>query len=507
LITTIETNDQVRPRREATWFMLAGAAFIVLEIAALRAWAMLTRPFWLDEMHTYLVAGTQSLTDSMRSLAAGADTNLPAIYLLYRAVGVIAGGLSPITARTVAALCVLGALTTVYILLRHQFSAWPAAIGTLAVWAHQVVMHAAFEARFYGPLLLASGCLLLALLRTASRAPTRASAVALALASIAVCTVHYFGILTWAIGIATVLISVPGSWSATMRRLLPALAGPLALAACLPLYVGQRAALTVPTWMPDVSVTEAARLLAIFLLTLPLAVALTCWALTLARAWRAGAPARHVTGRTLALGPRLLLAQVAVPFVLVAFSLLVQPATEPRYWIVGAVALAPVVALVISRADSLVRVIGTLGVIAASVKTLWGETHRAESLVRRVRDDVRVATQLAGSGALVVARYRDTLYPVLYYRPELRSRTAVLDSTPFDTANRFFAVERDVARVHRRLYGFPNLVTPDDVGRLSSFYLIEQESDGAPTVQEFPRHAISRVADRVFHLCSAGDGC
>ena len=507
MITALEKNDHVRSRREATWFTLAGAAFIVLEIAALGAWAMFTRPFWLDEIHTYLVAGTQSLPDSMRSLAAGADFNPPAIYFLYRSLALVAGGLSPITARIVAALCVLGALTTVYILLRHQFSAWPAAVGTLSVWAQQVVMHAAFEARFYGPLLLASGCLLLALFRTATREPTRASAVALALASIAVCTAHYFGILTWTIGIATVLLSVPGSRSALMRRLSPALAGPLALAACLPLYVGQRAALTVPTWIPDVSVIEAGRLLAVFLLTLPLAVALACWALTQARAWRAEARVQRIAPPTLALGSRLLLAQVAVPFALVGFSLLVQPATELRYWIVGAVAPAPVVALVISRADSLVRVVGTIGIIAASVKTLWGETTRAESLVRRVRDDVRVATQLAESGALVVARNRDTLYPVLYERPELRSTAAVLDSTPFDSANAFFAVERDIARVHHRLYGFPKLVTPDYLSRLASFYLVEPERDGAPTSQEFPRHAIRRVADRVFHLCSAGNGC
>jgi len=500
LITAIESNGQVGRRREAMWFTLAGLPFIVLEIAALGAWAMVTRPFWLDEISTYLVAGTQSLPESMRSLAAGADYNPPAAFFLYRAVGLLAGGLSAVAARVVAAACVVGALTTVYVLLRDQFSPWAAAIGTLAVWAQQVVMHAAFEARFYGPLLLASGCLLLALLRTARRVPTPASAFWLALASIAVCTVHYFGILSWGIGIATVLLFASGSRAATIRRLLPSIAGPLALTACAPLYFGQRASITVPTWIPDVTVMEAGRLLAIFLLTMPLAVALACWALAQVRAWRAGARAERVAGRTFALGPGLLLAQVAVPFTLVAFSLLVQPATEPRYWIVGALATAPVVALVVSRADARIRWIAALAIVASSVKTMWGEANRAEAFVRRVREDVRVATQLAGSGALVVARWPDTLYPVLQERPELRSHTAVLDSTPFDTTNRFFAIVRDLARVNRRLYGFPNLVTPAELGRLPSFYLMEPKSGGAPTTGEFPRHAISRVADRAFHL-------
>jgi hypothetical protein len=395
---------------------------------------------------------------------------------------------------------VLGALTAVYRLLRDEFSPWPAAIGAMAVWAQQVVMHAAFEARFYAPLLFAAGCLLLALLRSDRRPATAMSRVSLAAASIAVCTVHYFGVLTWAIAVATVILFAPGSRATLARRLSPSVAGPLALAACLPFYVGQRAALTVPTWIPDPTVIEAAWLLARFLLTLPILIALVCWSLTIVRARRTGARAGRIAGWPFTLGPTLLLAQVAVPLVLVAFSLLVLPATELRYWIVGAFASAPVVALAISRADALVLRLAAVGMLASSVKTMWGEARRADALVSRVRADVRVATRLAQSGAVVVARFRDTLYPVLRERPELRARTAVLDSTPLDTTNAFFAVERDIARVHRRLYGFPNLVTPAELGRVPSFYLMELESEGAPTSKEFPQHAITRVEERVFHL-------
>ena len=503
MITAIESNGQAAPRREAVWFALASIAFILLEIATLAAWPMITRPFWLDEVHTYLVAGTQSLPESIRSLAAGADFNPPTAFLLYRSIGLLAGGLSPVAARVVAAACVVGALTIVYLLLRDQFSRWPAAIGAMAVWAQQVVMHAAFDARFYGPLLLASGCLFLALRRAVRREPTPASAIALALVSVAVCTIHYFGILIWAIGIGTVLLFGPGSWTATIRRLLPSITGPLALAACAPLYLQQRASITTPTWMPDLTVIGAARLLAIFFLTLPVAIALGCWALIEARAWLAGRRGERGTGRQfahpLALGPLLLLTQATVPFVLVAFSMLVQPATEPRYWIAGAFAAAPVVALVVSRGDALILGIATLAMVGSSVKTMWGEAHRADAFAQRVREDVRVAMKLAQSDTLVVARWRDTLLPVLQDHPELESHTAVLDSTPFDSTNRFFVIERDLARITRRLYGFPKLVTPAELSRVSSFYLMEPIG-GAPTNEEFPRHTISRVGDRVFHL-------
>jgi len=503
LTVAIDTHSQALPRREAIGFVLACVVFVVLEIAALGGWALVTRPFWLDEVHTYLLAATQSLPESMRSLAAGADSNPPTAFLLYRSVARLAGGLSPVAARVVASVCVIGALTTVYLLLRDEYSPWPAAIGAMAVWAQQVVMHAAFDARLYGPLLFASGCLFLALRRTARREPTPASAIALALASVAVCTIHYFGILTWAIGIGTVVRFGPGSWTATMRRVLPSIAGPLALAACAPFYFGQRASITIPTWMPDLTAREAGRLLAIFFLTLPIAIALGCWALIEARAWRAGSRAEGVTVRSfprpVALGPLLLLTQVAVPFVLVAFSMLVQPATEPRYWIAGALAAAPVVAFVVSRGDALIRWIATLAMVGASVKTMWGEAHRADAFAQRVREDVRVATELARSGKLVVARWRDTLLPVLQEHPELNSHTAVLDSTPFDTTDRFFVIERDLARVTRRLYGLPNLVTPAELSRVSSFYFLELKGE-APTNKEFPRHTISRVGDRAFYL-------
>jgi len=48
--------------------MLAAFGFIVLEIAAMGAWAMVAKPFWLDEVSTWLVAGTGSLPESIQAL-------------------------------------------------------------------------------------------------------------------------------------------------------------------------------------------------------------------------------------------------------------------------------------------------------------------------------------------------------------------------------------------------------------------------------------------------------
>ena len=487
-------------RHEAAWFVAAASAFVFAELASLRAWHLISRPFWLDEVHTYLLAGTQSPLESIRSLAAGADFNPPTVFLLYRAAGFLAGGVSETTTRVVALACVVGALTTVYLLLRDQFLPRHSVVGAAAVWAQQVVMHAAFEARFYGPWLFASGCLLLAVLRAVRGLQTRASGVWLALASIIVCTVHYFGVLSWAIAISCAVVSIRDSRPAMIRRLLPALAGPAALGACVPLYVGQRAALSVPTWIPHVSVGDATFLLAVFLLPLPTLIAAACWGVGQAMSRRSRTRIESRSGRTFTLGPWLLLTQAAVPLVLVLFSLLVQPATQPRYWIDGALATAPVVALLISSGDALVAGVGSVAILITSVNTLRGERDQAEGHTRRVREDVRIVSSLSSAGDLVVARRRDTLYPVLYKRPDLRANVAILDATSFDTTNAFAAVERDVTRVHQRLYGFPRLVTPADLAGIRSFYIVELGSRDAPTAKQFPRRSISRVADRVFRV-------
>jgi hypothetical protein len=178
----------------------------------------------------------------------------------------------------------------------------------------------------------------------------------------------------------------------------------------------------------------------------------------------------------------------------------VQPATELRYWIAGTVAAAPVVAFVVSRADTLVRWVATVAMVAASLKTMRGEAHRADAFARRVHEDIRDATQLSRSGALIVTRLRDTLYPVLQQRPELNSHMAALDATPFDSTNRFFVFERDLGRITHRLYGFGNLVAPAELSRLPSFYFIERQGGGAPTSEEFPQHTVSHVNDRVYYL-------
>ena len=482
------------------WFLLGAVAFLVFELTVLRAGVVLTRPLWLDEVHTYLLASTQPLSESMRSLGSGADFNPPTIFLLYRIVGHLAGGLSELTMRLVALACVVGALATIYVLLREQFPRAAAAVGALSVWTHPVVVYAAFDARFYGPWLLATGCMLVAVRRAVADRPSALSNAALAIAAAALCTVHYFGILSWAAAVVPLLLVAPGRRGATIRRLLPALAGPLLLAACIPLFLEQRAALTVPTWNRPQSIVGLLHLLAALLLQPATVVALAFWGGT--RLLKAHVRITFTTPQRagLALGPQLLLAQVAVPVVLAVFSLAVQPVTHPRYWIVGAFVGAPLVAAGVLQSGRGLGAIIAAVTLACSVLTLDVQRASAARQAQRANADMESVARLADTGALVITRQRHTLYPLLVQRPDLQSKVALLDLSAIDPNDDEAVIERDVARVHLSRFGFPKLVTPNELATVQSFYFVELSPTRSPTASEFPYHTIQPVSPRLFLL-------
>ena len=483
---------------EGAIFFAAALALIALQLTVMNAGVLLTRPLWLDEIHTVLVAGAPTVSALISRLASGVDFNLPAAYLLYRFVGELTGGLAEATLRVVAAVSVAGALTAVFILLRDRYAPWSAAAGTLAVWAQPVVVNAAFEVRFYGPWLLATGCLLLGLRRAVQRPPTGLSAVSLALASVATCTVHYFGVLAWLAGTGVVAANRRHELAEIARRLAPSLAGPLVLAACIPLYLDQRAALSVPTWIPTVSSSGVLFLLGVLLLPPSTIAAIICLAVARRPSARLAPPLR--SDDTSSLGPSLLVGQAAVPVILAIVSLFGEPFTQPRYWIVGSLAAAPVAALAVSRCGRALASVVVAVTVAWSITAVRGERAAAERFRGRVAEDVDITTRLSRSGKLVVFRRRHTLYPVWRARPELAANVALLDATAVHPDDRFLVVERDVARVHLRQFGFPQIRTTNELAEVDSFYVVELYTDRAPTPEEFPGRVIRPVASRVFSV-------
>jgi hypothetical protein len=153
-----------------------------------------SKPLWLDEYHSLLVATSSTVGDAWRSLSRGADFNPPLLHLLLRPLA-LDGIISPVELRAFSFLSVNLALLVLYRLLRHDFAPLPSLAGVLVVWGHPEVVIQTFEGRFYGPMLLFSALLALSLQNRGEHSAWAKSL--LAVSSVALCTIHYFGIFPW----------------------------------------------------------------------------------------------------------------------------------------------------------------------------------------------------------------------------------------------------------------------------------------------------------------------
>jgi len=117
-----------------------------------------------------------------------------------------------------------------------------------------------------------------------------------------------------------------------------------------------------------------------------------------------------------------------------------------------------------------------------------------------VQQDVEQVGRISASDSTVVMRRRHSLYPVVIERPALAGHVALLDGTSILPNDKFEAIERDVARVHQRQYGFPRIVTRAELDTAGAFYFLEQDSKRTPTSIEFPNRHIVRIGQRLFRL-------
>lgn len=493
-------------------------AVMLTTLAASGGFALLSKPLWLDEYHTYLVATRQSLADSLRSLAMGADFNPPALHLLYRTVDTIGGGLTPFSMRFVSFLCVWLSLTVAFAIVRRHLASSAAFGAACALWAHPLAITYAFDARFYGPWLLVSALLVWATGVDRQAAVSYRRDIAMALSAVGVCTIHYFGVFVWAVIAVVVVVSGVSerkSRAAIWRFAAPMLSGPLALLACVPFYLGQRRALSTATWVAPVSMAQLVAFLADYVWWIGLFVPLVLWAIVrLVQQWRGE---RTIVARISTRDRDLvaLVALAAVPLIVVVFSVAVQPSLVRRYAIPGLLAWVPVAALILADVPRVVRTLVLAGHVALAVALVRGQVAGVHRDVADVLSDAS-AIRAQGTGATVVCRTRQRAYALATLAdPAHPLGTSVCRFPVFaDTTTpaaagldeslvalvRMQTVERDVARVHARLYGFPQLSAVEDLRQQAQFYLLDEADTEAFGRLWFPSFTIRRVAPRLFRL-------
>lgn len=499
--------------RRIPGLLLAAIGLLAFQLATLAladGWQLFITPAWLDEYASLFVAGRSGVVESLRALAQGGDTNAPLLFLAQRLVGFASGGLdltgqAMLPLRLLSFACVWGALLGTYALLRPNVPHLVAFVAAAAPWTHPLIVQHAFEARFYGPWALCTVLFSLAVSR-AGDSPPLPHRLAIALSAAALCLVHYFGVITWGIIVASQVghdwRMKPFVWRSTARRLAPAIAGPLALATCIPLYLGQRQALTVATWIQPATATKAA----IYMLLVVWPLGLLSGAIRLASIGMRssdGSTAISPSEPTRSRGAWTLLALGLMPVMLIAFSFIVQPTLIDRYSTVAALSGAPLIAWSVRR----LRVGGHVLVLALlAALSVMEIRHRASINSEAPEMNAQIAraiTNNVGREEPVVFTARHTIYPVASLLPHsMASQLAFPDFA--DSMRRgardFEIFERDAARVHARLYGFPTLRKIGELRRLERLLLVTREDTSDFAQRWFPNHRAERLAPHLFRL-------
>jgi hypothetical protein len=519
----IQLSAQGPTRRDVGFFALALLALVGLVLVLGDTGILLTRPLWVDEWLAVMVASRPSPASVIGDLGSGADGGASAFHLGLWLLRNVVGSLTPPVLRLVSLGCVLTALLLSYVILRRRFPVPASAAGALAAGANALLIEHSYEARFYGPWLLCCALCAWLLARRQGAGATRASGIALGAAAFVLCTIHFYGIITLALLCAGAVAAHGRRWRApeTLRLIAPAATGLAALAVVIPLAIAQRVAYTVPSWLPDFQWSQLAALLSDFwLATIPLfaALAIVIGIVVRSRADDGRAVSDAVRGVASDAGIAALASLALMPLALAFLSLMGQPSMLPRYAIAAALAWAPWVGLAALVAGRWIT-----RAMLAILAWFWVVGYVKEA---RLKSDYALAVgqataafeqaRRAGGALPIVFPSIHVMYPVVLGAPALPGspgnprfleipdatfRALFPDSTPLGQMNRVVVLERDLARVHARRFGFPVLAPAQSLDSLRQFLLLSPEGRlpaGFRSVEHFaatlfPQHRFRRL--------------
>jgi hypothetical protein len=509
--------------RERLLVVLALAASVGLLLIAGGS-ILWTRPLWFDEIccTLFVVEGAASPLEVVARVARGEDYAPPLLHVMAWIAGKLAGDLTPVVLRTMALLCVSLALLGLYSALRRRYERLPSLAGVLAVATHSLVLAHAFEGRFYGPWLLFASLFAWSLGIDAGRARSYRRDASMAIASILLVTIHWFGVLSLGLmGVAAMLARRP--WRLGVRLVAPGIAGLVALALCVPLVLAHRAgAVEVDAlWVPPLSAAQIGVMVRLFFLSTVPVLAIVLLLIDALREPGTRPAAADVGGVQSSLRDPSIAALLSLglfPVVLIVVSIVLQPSMLDRYAIVTVLAWAPLAALAVSSLDRGGRVVAVLFfatlVVLAARRTMADKRDFAE-MVRL--NEAAYARALTMDLPVVFASLH-TAYPVA--GPRRAERRALFVDLPDSTIRemvpqerlgwlrRHIAVERNIARGHARVYGFPVLAPQAQLDTTRAFLLVGPPESFPRLYKEFdkfvgkvfPRHSATRLSPNLAIL-------
>lgn len=469
-------------------FFLVALTFVMIVACQLRltnSMSLFHRQFWLDEFATQYVVHDSSLQHALQAVKGGVDTNPPVLHLLLRLMTVGGQQSNEETLRSLVLVFALFGILGTYALLRKSFPPLASFAGGLAVWSHPLLIHQAFEARFYGAWFACTVWYAYFLI-DARKSSSAVSKLMLALFAGLVCTIHYFGVIAWGLVTLFEIVRHPGGGIRRYLRILPAAIGPIALAVWLPFLVEQRAVFTVSTWVSDPTPELAKRFLIrlLFPAYLRPVVVFGLFAGIWYLVQRRGEIRSRVHGDlTFQAG---ILGLTLLPLVLIAFSFTVQSVLVDRYGIPAIATIAPVVAYLTSRVSRAWVLALCAYLIIGSGHFLGSESLRFRTIdanMNHLNETIRTRT---GSDPVVFERVNQVLITG-YYAPDIAARCFYLDfeTDQIPDAGNYRIMCRDLIRQFARFYQTTPMMNIAKLQDLSRFYLVV---DGRPD-QKRPQEA------------------
>jgi hypothetical protein len=490
---------------EYTLAALALGSLLAVHIVSQDGAVLFTRPLWLDEVHTILVTQSDTPAEMIRHIGAGAEHNPPAMHFLLWLIGAITSGLSPTILRGYAFVTVWATAGLVYVLLRRHFERLPAFAGALLVVSHPLLLRHTFDGRMYALFLLAT-CAFAYAVHCTARSGRWRQIWLIASAAVLLCLTHYYGIFVWLLLLLPAAVS--GSREAR-KRLLPALLGPGALAACTPLYWGQRQAIGGRTWVEPVSATQIAE---VVLELLPPPVVLVTLATFVAIGLVTMKTRRTATIVKLGGGVSgALLSLALLPVLLLLVSVLVQPTMVARYALPAALAMTPVVAIAVSKMGRPLGIGFILVLALTGHLSIGAKIAHAQTYLSAIGHDAELLRR--GHGTAPVVTVSRHIHYRTVFGDSLLERTVIYVIMPDSliearnlphpltaTERATMQVERDVALVQSTRFGFPRTIAIEELRKQDSIVLAGTASSEVLSFAEnwLPEYELRRLSIRIY---------
>jgi uncharacterized membrane protein len=503
-----QVNTQSNSERHA---LVAATQCFVLSVVVLLvvAWTagggkLLTRQLWMDEIHSWLLITDPDQSRAMSALADGVDFNPPTWFLVTRWLSGSPEVSTEFQIRCLSLLWTVMSIAGLCVILARHFDRLVICAAILLTISQPLLIHHSTEIRFYG--FWSTCCIWLCVALQwcpQTRVLRSGRALILAILSFAVCTTHYFGVLSLGLIFLPILWRRWSGWLTELSAM--GLGSATGLLCCLQYLPGQKVALTRPTWISPATLPDTIGFLQSLMPTWQLIVCLVAFIVSIRLVMkRRNSGESHATdhrkkrsNEVALLAP--LLSLSLMPMVIVAISWCLQPSLVTRYAVVGLPSLAVLAAWIMQGSGPRARV----SVIGAACVGLWlGVSHRVDEWSVEENDCRQLVQQIRSlkPGPVILFEDRIQWMPVLHHFPELRGQCVLADFDDCELVkdSSLRIVQRDVGRRIQKWYPMYAMKQLKEFSDSPEFYVIPYRGHNADDLLYSGLHVAERCSQDVF---------